>query len=152
MSIETQTFTLRTVLTVTTGRLLTESEGPRDNGIGRMYKLLGWMTSDEPFTHQLGRFSEECKPWLLRWFPELAAADELLDEMDVQIETHGAEIGIKAWVDRLLATHKGIQRTYDVPKIPRDDHIVKNAYDELVEMRGTDEGIIVVAATDIPSK
>lgn len=146
---ETQKFTLRTLLTVTTGRLLTESEGPKDNGIGRMYKLLGWMTSDEPFTHQLGRFAEECKPWLLRWFPELAQADGLLSEMDSQIESHGPEIGIKAWVDRLLATYPALKREYDVPKIPADDHEVKDPYIELAAMRGGTDGIVVIDETGI---
>ncbi len=68
---ETKVFPLRVLLTVTTGRLLTQSRGPRDNGIGDLYELLGWMTNDEPFTHQLPRFADECKPWILQWFPEL---------------------------------------------------------------------------------
>lgn len=65
---------LGTILTVTTGRLLTKREG-RNNGIGDLYKLLGWMTNDEPYTHQLGRFAEECKPSILRQHPELEKVD-----------------------------------------------------------------------------
>lgn len=71
----TKKFPLRDVLTVTTGRLLTKGKGKDDNGIGDLYKILGHMTGDDGvMTHQLGRFSEECKPWLLKWFPELAEA------------------------------------------------------------------------------
>lgn len=71
---KTKAFSVRTILSVTTGRLLTESAGPDDNGLGDMYRLLEWMTGESPFTHQLPRFGKECEPWLLGWFPELAAA------------------------------------------------------------------------------
>ncbi len=37
-----------------------------------------------------------------------------------------------------------LRNTYSVPQIPMDDHTRKDAYDELVEMRGTDENIILV--------
>ena len=140
------TFTLRTILSVTTGRLLTEPEGPQGNGIGRMYKLLGHMTNDSPFTHQLGRFVEECKPCLFRWFPELSMANACLNELDKWIErdnTDGKE-GIKMWIAEIKMLDDRIQDSYDVGQIPRDDHDIKDPYDELVIMRGTDEGIVVV--------
>ena len=136
---DTKKFPLRVLLTVTTGRLLTKRQGPRDNGISDLYELLGWMTNDEPFTHQLPRFANECKPWLLRWFPELANADALLPLLDEAIEKMGGERGVEFWLDGLT-----FEREYDAPRIPRDDHQRKNAYDELVEMRGTDEGIVIL--------
>lgn len=68
---ETKAFPLRTILTVTTGRLLTKRKDPNDNGIGDLYEFLEWMCGEPPFTHTLGRFSKECKPYLFRWFPEL---------------------------------------------------------------------------------
>ena len=136
---EPKQFHIRTILTATTGRLLTKSRGGDDNGIGDLYQLLGWLTSDEPFTHQLGRFMEECKPWLLRWFPELSQAEtpEANLLLDGLIAT--GDIGIESWWRSF-----GFQEFYDVPKIPTDDHTKKHPYDELVEMRGTDDGIIVV--------
>ena len=136
---ETKKFPLRVLLTVTTGRLLTTSQGPRDNGIGDLYELLGWMTNDQPFTHQLPRFAEECKPWLLRWFPELAAASEQLDALAGCINAIGGEAGVEQWLGKLA-----MPAEYDVPRIPRDDHHRKNPYDEMVEMRGTDEGIVIL--------
>lgn len=144
-----KTFELRTLLTVTTGRLLTQGKGPRDNGIRHLYEILGWMTHDEP-THQLGRFSEECRQWLLRWFPELAKADKQLSELDRAIECAKAaakplEHAIDNWL-QLCVTDWGMKAEYDVGRIPADDHDVKNACDELVAMRGTDEGIILVSA------
>jgi hypothetical protein len=139
---ETKSFELGTLLSVTTGRLLTKGEGPRDNGIGQMYKLLGWMTNDEPFTHQLPRFAEECKPWLLRWFPDLQKASDAIPELDSMIAIQGGEVGCQTWLETLIAG--GQPASFSVPRIPADDHERKNAYDELVQMRGTDEGVIVV--------
>jgi hypothetical protein len=135
---ETKTFSLRTVLTVTTGRLLTKPKGERDNGIGDLYELLGWMTNDSPFTHQLGRFAEECKPWLLRWFPNLQHATDTLANLDKLLKIDRSN-GVELWLKAIIAG--GQPSELEVPRIPRDDHTVKDAYDELVEMRGTDEGI-----------
>ena len=43
----TKTFSLRTILTVTTGRLLTKGKTERDNGIGDLYEILGWMSGEK---------------------------------------------------------------------------------------------------------
>jgi hypothetical protein len=137
----TKKFPLRVLLTVTTERLLTEGKDPKDNGIGDLYELLGWMTNDQPFTHQLPRFNDECKPWLLRWFPELANVNvDLLDDM---IRIEGAKNGCEAWLDAVQKL-SDCKPEYDVPRIPADDHEKKNPVDELIAMRGTDEGIVVV--------
>lgn len=145
---ETKAFPLRVLLTVTTDRLLTESRGDRDNGIGDLYDILGWMTNDSPFMHQLPRFSKECKPWLLRWFPELAIANACLVELDGWIAAARTcpDEGVKLWLAELTLLQPSLQREYDVPRIPQDDHERKHFYDELVEMRGTDEGIVLVDA------
>ena len=144
----TKKFPLCDVLTVTTGRLLTKRKGPNDNGISSLYALLAWMTDDEPFTHQLGRFAEECKPHLLRWFPDLAQAEDALLRLDSALNRikgmpDSTEDIISAWMESL-----GLPDTFDIPRIPKDDHTVKDGYDELVEMRGTDENIIVVKEKD----
>ncbi len=149
---ETKKFGIRTILTVTTGRLLTASEPavegkPQDNGIGKMYDLLGWMTDDQPFTHQLGRFAKECKPWLLRWFPELeslGSEDNLLRlggllEKKKHLE---ADEAIRFWLSAY-----DLPESYDVPKIPRDDHNRKDPIQEMVEMRSP-ESVIVVSTGD----
>lgn len=137
----TKTFPLRVLLTVTTWRLLTKSKGPRDNGIGDLHELLDWMTGDSAFTHQLGRFAGECGPWLLRWFPELAAVD--LGRLDALLAEHGGESGVEAWVSELEADPR-LKAEYVVPRIPADDHERKNPLDELVQMRGSGGGIVVV--------
>lgn len=137
----TKRFPLNVLLTATTGRLLTTPLGEHDNGISALYEILGWMTNDEPFTHQLPRFSKECDPWLRRWFPELAWADESLGILDQKIAELGPVKGIGFWLANMELI--GMKAEYDVPRIPRDDHEQKHPYDELVAMRGTDEGTIV---------
>lgn len=141
---ETKRFHLRVLLTVTTGRLLTKSDQPNDNGIGDMYDLLGWMTNDTPFTHQLGRFADECKPWLLRWFPKLAELDADVDAM-CEAKYDSPQIAEDFFESAMIGFAAKIgQSEFDVPRIPRDDHEVKHPFDELVAMRGTDEGIAIV--------
>ena len=143
---ETKRFPLRDVLTVTTDRLLTASQGERDNGIGALYEILGWMTNDSPFTHQLRRFSEECKPWLLRWFPELSPVLASLDSLDHWIASAPTcpDEGVRMWLAELREMFPDIKEAYDIPRIPQDDHDHIHPYDELVRNRGTDEGIVLV--------
>ena len=43
---QTKRFSLRTVLTVTTGRLLTAPTEDGGNGIGDLYEILGWITME----------------------------------------------------------------------------------------------------------
>jgi len=147
MSENIKTFALGTVLSVTTGRLLTEREGPRDNGIGRIYVLLNHMTGDSVYTHQLGRFAEECKPWLFRWFPELKIANACVSNLDGWImrdKTGTNEEGIKMWLTELKMLEPKIKDQYDIGQIPMDDHDKKDPYDELIVMLGTDEDIIIL--------
>jgi hypothetical protein len=153
---ETKRFPVRALLSVTTGRLLTETDDQHDgNGIGWLYELLGWMTNDSPFTHQLPRFNDECKPWLLRWFPELETADAALPRFDGMLnvarsdnaDAKSIDDTIRRWVNSL-----GLKAEYDVPRIPADDHEVKNPIDELVEMRGgRTDGIIPVVISPTPT-
>lgn len=127
----TRTFDLRVVLTVTTGRLLTKPR-PGSNGIEDLYEILSWMTDDSPYTHQLGRFAQDCKPWLLRWYPQLEA---------IELPVLDSAVVIESWI-KTMEEEFGTELA--IGKIPRDDHEQKNPYDELVAMRGTDEGIIAI--------
>src|SRR5690348_9741863 len=129
----TKRFSLRVLLSVTTGRLLTKGKGPNDNGIGDLYDILGWMTNDSPFTHQLPRFNEECKPWLLRWFPELQRATDELPLLDTLLSKDSPENACEAW---LMEMTRHMPEVFDVPRIPMDDHDVKDPLAELVDMVG----------------
>jgi len=80
----TKDFPTLAVLSITSGRLLTQ---PRraNNGFDQIYEVLEWMTDDQPFTHQLGRFAEECKlveeckQWIYQWHPEIIEADKWIE-------------------------------------------------------------------------
>jgi len=151
---KTKQFSLRTLLTVTTGRLLTEPKGEKDNGIADLYEVLDWMTSDSGFTHQLGRFDEECKPWLLRWFSEFGLAEACLDKLDQWISRtrDKPDAPVDAWLAELQLLFPGkFHAYYDVPRIPQDDHERKHPWDELVAIRGTDEGIIPIEVGNSPT-
>lgn len=145
MAEATKTFALGDVLSITTGRLVSESH------IGGVYQILNWMTRDNLFTHQLSRVRKECAPWLLRWFPELKNArvwllDQMIKEGDDNTVVHDLIAGdVKA--ERMTACAEWVKieigafellREYEVPRIPIDDHERKHPYDELVVMRGTD--------------
>ena len=108
----TRLFSTRTILSVTTGRLLTKGEGTRDNGIGDMYRLLEWMVGESPWTLSLGLFADKCKPYLLRQFPELKQAERLDGQLDVLAKEHGMDDGIERWLLSL-----GLPQSYEVPRI-----------------------------------
>lgn len=153
----TQTFDLRTILTVTTDRLLTRCKGPKDNGISDLYKLLGHMTGEDPFIHQLPRFAEECKPYLLQWFPELAIAStkeslEMLDLLRNKAKEEGEEIEevMDSWVDLLRQTEPNIQDSYEVGQIPADKHDEKPPLDELVDMSRNCEKKPIIGVVEVP--
>jgi hypothetical protein len=135
------------LLTVTTDRLLTE---PKDggNGSGDLYELLGWMTEDSPFTHQLGRFAEECKPWLFKFFPELApcGVSSSLASLDrwLKADRTGGQEGIKMWLAELKLMFPSLKDNYDVPRIHVGDHKRVDPVTELVELRESKEGIFLV--------
>jgi len=61
-------FDLGTILTVTTGKLLTPD-------IDNLYKILDYMTGEELFTHELPEYSRMCKPYILERYPNLANVD-----------------------------------------------------------------------------
>ena len=141
---KTKPFPLRVILTATTGRFLPESKGDRDNGIGGLYSLLGWMVGESPFTHQLGRFSEECVPWLFRWFPELEAVNSRLEALDKRLGSYvAAEQAIQIWLAGLKETNPDLKDSYEVPMIPRDDHAFKDAVDELRKMAPNAKIVVV---------
>lgn len=111
----TKTFELGTVLTVTTGRLITKADAEHPgNGIGHLYELLGHMTNEAPFTHSLGRFSDACKPVLLEMFPELAGVD--LTMLKDTLDSAGTpQEGIERWLS-LASIKFDLKAVYVIPE------------------------------------
>lgn len=132
---ETKRFPLDEVLSISTGRLVAARH------IDAIYEILNWMTGDSLFTHQLGRACQECRPWLLRWFPELEKATGALALLDADVELEGPTKGCALWVGKLALM--GLPQHYDLPRIPADDHERKDAIQEAVELFGEDRVIVV---------
>lgn len=110
-----------------------------------MYDLLGWMTMDTPFTHQLKRFADECKPTLYRLFPELGLADACLPELDkwLKVSPTCPQEGIKMWLTELNVLFPNrFKLSYAIPQIPIE-HSTRNPVDELIGMVGRDKVIMV---------
>jgi hypothetical protein len=143
---KTKLFPLRVVLTVTTGRLLTEPKGERDNGISDLYELLNWMTGDSLYTHQLPRASKACEPWVLQCFPELAPASVCLDKLDGWLEADrtGGQEGIKMWLAELRLLFPVIKDSYDIAPLP-DGWTTIDPLIELESMVGKEKVITVTA-------
>ena len=84
---DTRNFDLGDVLTVTTGKLLSE------RGMGGVYDILNFMTGDNLFTHQLPRALRACREPLLDQHPRLRG-----------VEPKGAEHeSIRAWLNERKA-------------------------------------------------
>ena len=146
MTEATKTFSLRTVLYVTTGRLLTEPKGERDNGIGDVYEILNWITMDNLFTHQLGRAMNECKPILLEKFPELGFAEAAEKNLDIWLAKSPTcpEEGIKIWITEIKMMCPALKDEYEIGQYP----IVHQVINPVEEMRrmAPDKEVIVIEA------
>ena len=111
----TKDFPTLAVLSVTSGRLLTQPKDANEgNGIDQMYEVLGWMTDDLLFT------DEECKQWIYQWHPEIIEADKLIENK--LIERCEAE-DVKACQTAMLAK---FNETITLQKIPQSYHNFKN--------------------------
>lgn len=100
-------------------------------GIGAVYQILNWMTDDNLFTHQLPRAGRECDPWLARWFPWYSTVNSSVVTRD----------NWREWLAEQVAAHG---EYHEVPRIPQDDHAVRDPVSELQEMMGDDQKPIIV--------
>lgn len=78
MSQQSKDFHIGTVLTITSGKLISPDH------IGGVYEICDWMTGEPTFTHQLSRVSREIEGPLREQHPDLAAVEvpEGLDSWD----------------------------------------------------------------------
>lgn len=115
-------FSIEQVLSIVGGKLLCN--------IGGIYEILNHMTQDTIYTHQIPRACDECNPWLLRWFPQLAD----YDDSSVTPEN------VKEWVRAMV---KKYGETLEVDSIPRDDHEIIDPIKEAEKMFGKHHVITV---------
>ncbi len=124
-------FHLGTILSITTGRLLSP------DGIGGVYEILNYMTGDNLFTHQLPRASRECEPWLLRQHPRLDSGEmqfaigELIEMLKTPSGSAEPDLLAKGWLAKQTAIYG---ETLPVEPIPADDHERIHPLDELERM------------------
>ena len=138
---QTKQFHLGDVLSITTGRLVS----PRH--IDGVYDILNFMTGDNLFTHQLPRASNECKPYLVEQFPQLATTemDSAIADLSDALKSKSG----KAQVEKVVADWLAKQvskygEMFAVKSIPTDAHEVNNPIAEAAEMMGGPEKVIVV--------
>jgi hypothetical protein len=131
---ETRTFHLGDILTVTTGRLVS----PRH--IDGVYDILGWMTGEDLFTHQLPRAQDECQGPLLAQHPDLAAI-EPPDDFGPD-----PKAGVEAWLAEQVTVHG---ETRPVAPLAAGEHARIHPLTELRQMR-PDAEIIAVAVPEQP--
>jgi hypothetical protein len=128
-----KTFELGDILSVTTGRLLSHRT------MDGLYEILNYMTGDNLYTHQLPRASDECAPWLLRRYPQLAGVEPP--------EKFRNQAHVWEWLTEQEGKYGN---AFDVEPIPNDDHAVKDPVSELIEIRrklrpdDEDHGVFVV--------
>lgn len=138
-----QKYHISDILTITDGRLIAV------RGMEAVYDILDFMTDDSLMTHQLGRASKECAPWLLKRYPILGTP-EFIFEIDCLVEMMKTESGKKdtkslttGWASK-VALKFGIETELDVYPIPPGGYKKKEPISELAEMLGGTERILLV--------
>ena len=125
---KTKEFHIGDVLSITTGRLVS----PRH--IGGVYDILNFMTGDNLFTHQLPRVSNECKPYLFEWHPQLKDVD-------------ASEVTPENWQEWLNEQVTRFGEDLTVRQIPEERHERRDPIEEMVEMVEP-EKVIVASVHD----
>lgn len=111
-------FHIGDVLSITTGKITS----PR--GMDGIYDILDYMTNDSPFTTQLGRFAEECTPYLEQQLgeaikPYSEVPETITDSLSLYRWLHGVTEGMNG--DPFLK----------IGKIGEKDHAVMDPMTEL---------------------
>ena len=139
--LETKNFHLSDVLCVTTGRLVStrQTEG--------VYDILGWMSGECLFTHQLPRILREAEPVLSALYHQLskAALSADLEDLDHRLTAANGDkekcsAALAAWLDGLT---KRLGSEFAVPKLNEDQHECIDPMSELVEKVHPDNIITV---------
>ena len=113
----TREFHLGDILSITTGRLVS----PRH--IEGVYDILGWMTGESLFTHQLPRAGRECVGPLLAQHPDLSAV--------VAPDDFGGKDDVDQWLAEQVAIYG---ETRQVVPLPPEDHTYIGPITELHKM------------------
>lgn len=124
---ETRKFALDDILTVTTGRLLSRRH------MDGLYDILGFMTGESLFTHQLGRAADACGPALLEQHPKLRG---------VQPPDGTDALDLMAW---LVSVERQYGETLPVAPLAVGVWEQRNPVEELCDMVGPEKVYVVPA-------
>lgn len=127
----TRNFHIGDILTITTGVLV----APRH--MEAVYDILGFMTHDKPFTHQLPRFCEECAPELLRQHPQLKAVE--VPSFDGCLDADRQRV-VGEWLAEQVLL---FGETLPVTPIAGDDHTRIGPVVELASMVGPERIVVI---------
>ena len=121
---ETKSFHIGTVLTITSGKLVSPDH------IGGVYEICDWMTGDANMTHQLPRVSREIEGPLREQHPDLAAVDvpaglDSWEKVNAYLESLYATFGERVEVAPLNADdHTSIDPIAEIKMIRPDAKII----------------------------
>lgn len=142
-------FSLGDVLSITTGRLLSERH------IDGVYDILNWMTGDDLFTHQLPRAGRACEPWLIEQYPTLDPKQNpklqaMLEKLTLMLETESgaAEVNllIRGWLGSIGSNFWGLSSDDKLTVYPLaakwgEWYESKDPMEEAIEIMGADRVI-----------
>lgn len=102
-----------------------------------MYELLSFMCGENVWTHQLGRFADECRPYILRQHPQLDIAKSNLDTLDTLLakSSRNKQAACQEYISWLRKEFELLPQ-YELRPIPKDDHTSIEPQKELEEMVG----------------
>lgn len=156
-------FSLGDVLSITTGRLLSERR------IDGVYDILNWMTGDDLFTHQLPRAGKACQPWLVEQYPQLDPKQSpklqtMLDKLTAMLDRESPEVRngmeisylIRGWLSSIGMNFWGLSSNdmlivYPLAAKWGEWYESKDPMEELIKMVGADRvvGIQLPPSEDI---
>lgn len=115
-------FKLEEVISAVRGVLLCD--------IGQIYEVLNFLTGDDLMTHQLPRAGKDVQPSVFAQHPFLKD----LDLSRINKDTWKQELDLlkKEWPNELELT-------------PMKDYMPKDPLEEIIEMKGGSENVIIVA-------
>jgi len=122
------TFHLGDILAVVSGKVMPP------NGLKGIYDILDYMVGERPFTHQIPRFMDECRPYLFMEMPWL----EKIDTSKV------ARDNVREWFKDQTDLYG---ESHEVLPIHHDDHEIIDPIEEL-EMIAEEDKVITVMSDD----
>lgn len=118
-------FHISDILSVSTGSLLSNRH------MDGMYDILGYLTGEELYTHQLPRAMRDVKPWLMAQHPGLPTADDAK-----HVNEHNYKSFVADWQEKF-------GEWLSIEPMPAGENGPRDPIQELVEMVGKDRVMVV---------